>query len=589
MPVIGTAGHVDHGKSTLVLTLTGRDPDRWAEEKTRGLTIDLGFAWSALPSGVEVSFVDVPGHEQFMKNMLAGIESVDIALLVVAADEGWMPQSEEHLVVLDLLGAAGGVVALTKTDRVDDELVELATLEIEERLEGTSLAGAAVIPVSAHTGSGIDELRTELDRLVSLLSPEPEGRPRLWIDRSFSISGAGTVVTGTLLGGSVSTGDKLAVWPGPLEGRVRSIQSHEQDMDRTGPRRRVALNLAGLDRGQIGRGAMAGRRQQWAPTARFSAAIKAARYVEQLTDKGAYHLHVGSGAWPIRLRMLSDAVALIELPETLPLQMGDRFIVRETGRRLVMGGGTVLDPAPPRRGSEALAGAAALTAALEQGTDAMAEALLEVRGSETVTTLDAHTGGGQVGNAVRMGDTLMTNRRVAELVSAATGRVDEFHRANPLRPGMPIASLASALGLPAPVMEGILERSPDLEAEAAVARRSGFVVDRGDRDAEWAEARSKLVGDGVNVPRIAELGIDRELLHALVRDGELVKISDEFVFLPSQIQAITDELAGMESGFTVSEFKDRTGLSRKYAVPFLEWADRTGLTVRMGDTRRLRS
>jgi selenocysteine-specific elongation factor len=175
----------------------------------------------------------------------------------------------------------------------------------------------------------------------------------LWIDRAFSISGAGTVVTGTLLGGSVSTGDKLAVWPGPLEGRVRSIQSHEQDMDRTGPRRRVALNLAGLDRGQIGRGAMAGRREQWAPTSRFSAAIKPARYVEQITDKGAYHLHVGSGAWPIRLRMLSDSVALIELPETLPLQMGDRFILRETGRRLVMGGGTCSTPLPhagvPRR------------------------------------------------------------------------------------------------------------------------------------------------------------------------------------------------------------------------------------------------
>jgi selenocysteine-specific elongation factor len=589
MPVIGTAGHVDHGKSTLVLTLTGRDPDRWAEEKTRGLTIDLGFAWTRLPSGTEVSFVDVPGHEQFMKNMLAGIESVDIALLVVAADEGWMPQSEEHLVVLDLLGAAGGVVALTKTDRVDDELVELATLEIEERLEGTSLAGASVIPVSAPSGRGIDQLRAELDRLVSSLPPDPEGRPRLWIDRAFSISGAGTVVTGTLLGGSVTAGDKLAVWPGPLEGRVRSIQSHEQDMDRAGPRRRVALNLAGLDRGQVGRGAMAGRREQWAPTARFSAAIKPARYVEQLTDKGAYHLHVGSGAWPIRLRMLSQAVALIELPETLPLQMGDRFILRETGRRLVMGGGTVLDPAPPRRGSQALAGATTLNAALENGINAMAAALLEVRGSETVTVLDAHTGGGQVAGAVRMGETMMTDPRIAELVSAATARVEDFHRANPLRPGIPIASLASALGLPAAVMDGILDRSPGLETQGAVARRAGFVVDRGDRDSEWAEARSKLLASGVNVPRIAELGIERELMHALVRDGELIKISDEFVFLPGQIQAITDELSGMESGFTVSEFKDRTGLSRKYAVPFLEWADRTGLTVRMGDTRRLRS
>lgn len=588
MPVIGTAGHVDHGKSTLVLTLTGRDPDRWAEEKARGLTIDLGFAWALLPSGTEVSFVDVPGHEQFMKNMLAGIESVDVALLVVAADEGWMPQSEEHLAVLDLLGVEGGLVALTKIDRVDDELVELATLEIEERLEGTALAGASIVPVSAHTGAGIPELLAELDRLVGALGEDPEERPRLWVDRAFSITGAGTVVTGTLLGGSVSTGARLALWPGPVEARVRGIQSHERDQDRVGPRRRVALNLAGLDREQIGRGAMIGRPAQWAPTSRFSATVRRARYVEQLTDRGAYHIHVGSGSWPVRLRLLSDTIALVELPQQLPLQMGDRFILRETGRKLVMGGGQVLDPAPPRRGEQVLSDALDLVGALAGSADQRAEALLDVRGSAGVAVLAAHSGGGTAPGAIAMGDTMMTTTRLDEILAAASARVLGFHEANPLRPGMPLASLASSLGLGAQVMEGVLARNGDVVVEGPVVRHRDFAVDRNDRDAEWADARRLLAEAGTNVPRIAELGIDRELMHALVREGELVKISDEFVFLPERIEQIVSQLRDMETGFTVSEFKDRTGLSRKYAVPFLEWADRTGLTVRMGDTRRLR-
>lgn len=589
MPVIGTAGHVDHGKSTLVLALTGRDPDRWAEEKTRGLTIDLGFAWAALPSGAEVSFVDVPGHEQFMKNMLAGIESVDVAMLVVAADEGWMPQSEEHLVVLDLLGVTSGVIALTKTDRVDEELVELAILEIEERLDGTSLEGSAIVPVSAHSGAGMGALVAELDRLVAALPPEPAGRPRLWIDRSFSIPGAGTVVTGTLLGGSVATGERLAVWPGRIEARVRGIQSHEQELDRCPPRRRVALNLAGIDRATLSRGAMVGVADQWSPTSRFSAAVRTARYVDELTDRGAYHIHLGSGAWPIRLRMIAESVAIIELPQELPLRFGDRFILRETGRRLVMGGGVVLDPDPPRRGAAVMAGAQRLLAALEGSADDRAAALLDVRGSEERAILAAHSGGGEVRSAVSMGPVLMTGTEADRLVAAAVERVGEFHLANPLRPGMPIASLQSTLSVTAPVIEAVLARTDQLTTEGATVRRSDFAVDRGDRDAEWAQARTKLENSGVEVPRISELAIDRELLHALVRDGELVRISEEFVYLPAQIEQITAGLRGMESGFTVSEFKERTGLSRKYAVPFLEWADRTGLTVRMGDTRRLRS
>jgi len=247
VPLIGTAGHVDHGKSTLIATLTGRDPDRWEEEKRRGLTIDLGFAWTTFDTGEEVSFVDVPGHERFLKNMLAGIEVIDVALFVVAADQGWMPQSEEHLAVLDLLGIDRGVVALTKVDSVDEETVELATLEVTERLAGTGLAGAEVMPVSARTGVGIDRLRQALAELTRGIDRVGD-RPRLWVDRAFPVSGAGTVVTGTLIDGPIRLGDNVEILPSHRMARVRGLQSHEREVDRAGPGRRLALNLSGVDR-----------------------------------------------------------------------------------------------------------------------------------------------------------------------------------------------------------------------------------------------------------------------------------------------------------------------------------------------------
>ncbi|HSO49564.1 MAG TPA: selenocysteine-specific translation elongation factor, partial [Acidimicrobiia bacterium] len=245
MPLIGTAGHVDHGKSTLIETLTGRDPDRGAEEKRRGLTIDLGFAWTTLQPGLEVSFVDVPGHERYLKNMLAGIEVVDAALFVVAADEGWMPQSEEHLAVLDLLGIDTGVVALTKVDLVDDDTVDLAIIEISEQLAGTSMESAEVIPVSARTGLGIDRLRSALADLVSGISAGGD-RPRLWIDRAFTVPGAGTVITGTLIEGPIQVKDTVEILPGHRTARIRALQSHETEVDRAEPGRRLALNLSGV-------------------------------------------------------------------------------------------------------------------------------------------------------------------------------------------------------------------------------------------------------------------------------------------------------------------------------------------------------
>lgn len=588
MPVIGTAGHVDHGKSTLVRALTGLDPDRWEEEKARGLTIDLGFAWTQIGDH-EVSFVDVPGHEQFIKNMLAGIESIDVALLVVAADEGWMPQSEEHLAVLDLLEVGRGVVALTKVDRVDEDLAELAQLEISEHIEGTSMESAKIIATSALEEGGVADLLPELERLVGEVETRSIGRPRLWIDRSFTIAGAGTVVTGTLLDGDVTVGDRLQLWPADRAVRVRSVQTHERDVQTTGPQRRVALNLSGIDRDDATRGSMVGIESQWESSNRFHVSIKPARYVDEIADRGAYHIHFGSGSWPGKIRMVDDLHAVITIDTPLPVKLGDRFIVRDTGRRLVVGGGRILDPAPPQKAREILPNGRRLTPVVDAPPDDQADVLLSIRESAATSTLAAHTGGGTARSGVLAGSMAISMAALDRTRIEVRQLLVDFHRSNPLRPGMPIASLPNAVDLPIDAVEVAIETDPDLVREGALVRLSQFEVDRTDREHEWAAARTALREAGLAVPRTSELDIDRELLHALVRDGELVRISEAFVFLPTQIDEIVAQLRHLPDGFTVSEFKDCTGLSRKYAVPFLEWTDRSGMTIRTGDTRRLRT
>ena len=588
MPVIGTAGHVDHGKSTLTLALSGRDPDRWDEEKRRGLTIDLGFAWTDL-DGIDVSFVDVPGHERYSKNMLAGIESIDVALLVVAADEGWMPQSEEHLAVLDLLEVDSAVVALSKTDRVDADLVELGTLEIEERLAGTTLAGSPIVPVSAMTGEGVENLRRALRASVAAVAPLDVGRPRLWVDRSFSASGAGTVVTGTLLGGAVATDDRMVLHPGEAECRIRGIQSHETTLESVEPQRRVALNLGGVSVTEIERGAMLGRAGHWRPTERLAVSLRTARYVEELSDRGAYHLHVGSGAWPVRLRTIDDGAAVFDLPRPLPLAAGDRFILRDTGRRMVVAGGRVLDPAPPPV-AKLRSALPMLLAALDSTPDAKASALLEARGRDTSANLAADSGGGSPEAAVTAGSSVMTESAASALVTALERLVADYHRQNPLRPGLPSAEATSRLRVDPETLTTLIDRSSRLTIDGSAVRSHAFTGVRSEaQEQAWQRTRRQLAEAGpAAAPRVEELELGIELVHALAREGELVRISEEFVFLPSQVDELLEAIGSFTEPFTVSQFRERSGLSRKYAVPFLEWADRAGHTVRQGDARRPR-
>lgn len=577
MTVVGTAGHVDHGKSTLLQKLTGRDPDRWDEEKRRGLTIDLGFTWTELPSGREVSFVDVPGHERFIKNMLAGVEAVDIALFVVAADEGWKPQTEEHLAVLDLLEVDRAVIALTKTDRVDSDMVDLVAAEIFERVAGTTLEGSTIVPVSAVDGTGLDRLRTEID---SLIQPPPvTSDARLWVDRRFTVSGAGTVVTGTLLGGPLTVGDELNVEPVGGTVRIRGIQSHERQLETVDPRRRVALNVVGSDHG-IERGVMVGK-GTWSPTSRFAATFRWARYVETPPERGDFHLHTGTTAVAARLRSLGDGV-VVTTAGPLPLRYGDRFIVRETGRRMVVGGGTVLDPSPGRHRTGLRASTSIPTGLTPE---AAADHLLAIRGTEVGRRLTAHTGSGPR-TGIEMGELVVSSEeyeRIADLVVEEIGR---HHEQVPLREGMPIATLASRLGIPIDLTMRVVAEESGVGSDGRVA----WLLDRprgldADQAAGWESARTILEGAGLQPPPVSELPIDLEVVHFLVRSGELVRVSDSLVYLADDAEELRRRVASMHDGFSIAELRDVLGVSRKQAVPIAEWADSQGLTRRRGDLR----
>jgi selenocysteine-specific elongation factor len=356
--VVATAGHVDHGKSSLIARLTGMDPDRWEEEKRRGLTIDLGYAWCELPSGREVGFVDVPGHERFIANMLAGVGPVRLVLFVVAANAGWRQQSEEHLAILDVLGVAGGVVALTKRDLVDEDALDLAEEEIRERIEGTVLSGARVVRVSAETGEGLDEMRTALDELLASAPPPADERARLFVDRVFTIAGAGTVVTGTLGGDRLVVGEEVELYPRGKTARIRSLQTHNRNENRADPVTRVAANLAGTGRTELARGDVVGAPSAWRPTTVFDGVLRPVRGLPHpITPRGAFKIYAGAAETDARLRIFGgtrleageEAFVRITTARPLVLDVFDRFVLRESGRQETLGGGSVLDPAPPRR------------------------------------------------------------------------------------------------------------------------------------------------------------------------------------------------------------------------------------------------
>jgi selenocysteine-specific elongation factor len=585
MPIVGTAGHVDHGKSTLVRALTGTDPDRWDEEKRRGLTIDLGFAWARLGTH-DVGFVDVPGHERFVKNMLAGVGAVDCTLFVVAADSGWMPQTEEHASVLDLLDVRHGVIALTRTDLVDRDTVELAMLEIIEEVEGTTLEGWPIVAVSVPGGRGLDELRDTIVATLDGARPTEDGPFRMWIDRSFTIDGAGRVVTGTILSGSVGVGDELTTVPDEARVRVRGLQHHGGPVTRAVAGSRTAINISGDD-GTLERGHVLVTPGSMMSTRDVLLDLVPTRTIGDIPDRGAFHLHIGTASRPTRLRTMGAAgVFIARLDDPVAAAVGDRVIIRDSGRRTVVGGGRVLDPMPaPPVDASAIA---TLRGGLDGDAADRAEALLLVHGSMSYEALRAATGGGLPTSGIDAGDMAVSDPEARRIEDAASTMVMAYHHDHPARPGFPKAELASRMRVPVPVIEAVVGSSELLEEADGCIRTAGFAHAIGDDEQEhWRTVRTALESS-FDVPRLSSLDLEPELVHFLMRRGDLVRIGEDLAFTDTQIAELTERVAELPAGFTVSAFRDHFGMSRRQAVPMLEWLDRIGRTRRSGDGRTVR-
>lgn len=561
MRVVATAGHVDHGKSSLVQALTGTNPDRFEEERRRGLTIDLGFAHTMLPGGEGVSFVDVPGHVRFLRNMLAGVGGVDACMFVVAATEGWKPQSEEHLRILELVGLRHGIVALTKTDLVDDEWRELQEMDVRDHLAGTFLADSPVVAVSATTGAGLDELRAALATLATTTPAATDrGRPRLWIDRVFAAKGSGTVVTGTLTGGSVRTDDQLQA--GRRAVRVRSVQSHGERHDSIGPGNRVALNLVGIDHTDLQRGDAVIAPGQWRPTHRFDASLTVLSSLgHAVSRRGAYFAYVGSGEFPVKVRVLgSESIrpggsgfVRLHVAHALPLMPGDRFVLRESGRDETVGGGEVLDVAPIRPASKAR-------------PDRSVDRMIEERGWVTTDDVEALTGERRtptVGQwVVSPSAFTATQQSVRDRITAASEL------------GLDLASLDDRERAVISTLEGITVEAGRVrlaEVHDPLADHP-FVAD--------------LLAGGTSPPD--PVGVDRTQLRELVRRALVVE-RDGLYFHPNAIesaaQAAAELLREHPAGFTMSEFREALGNTRKHAVPLATELDARGITRRRDDVR----
>jgi selenocysteine-specific elongation factor len=588
--VVATAGHVDHGKSSLVLALTGTDPDRFAEEKARGLTIDLGFAFMTLPSGQELGFVDVPGHVRFLKNMLAGVGAVEAALLVVAATEGWMPQSEEHLRILDLLGVRHGLAVVSKADLVDDDLLELARLEVEERLETSSFSPTAVLAVDSRSGRGLPELREALDgMLASAPLAVDAGRPRLWVDRVFAAKGAGTVVTGTLAGGSLPLDAELLIVPGRHRARLRKIESHHRELEEARPGSRVALNLAGVDHTDLRRGSALVVAGQWAHTAVVDVALTTLPG-SNIGRRGAYKAYIGSGEHDVRLRLIDEEgrYARLRLDGPLPLAPGDRLVLRETGRQETVGGAEVLDVAPVGRvrlaparleqplGPRLLAGRPWLKAPELVALAGVDPSGAERLAKELIASEAAVAVGGYLVAAPALEE---TRRRVTEAVA-------EHHQRHPLEPGLELTALAPGLGLDPPRLRAALEGAPGLVVESGRVRAATHRT-RVSEDPEAQRVLAALGAEPFAPPAPADVGARPEIVRGLVREGLLVDV-EGLVFTAAALEQARDVVRrglAEHGSLTVAQARDLLGSSRKDVLALLARMDADGVTRRRGDER----
>ncbi len=620
MFVVGTAGHVDHGKSTLVEALTGIDPDRLAEEKERGLTIDLGFAWLQLPNGNEISIVDVPGHERFVNNMLAGVGGIDIALLVVAADESVMPQTREHLAILDLLQIPRGLVALTKKDLVDDDWIELVTADVEDTLEGTALEGAQVIPVSAHTGEGLPELIAAISSMIDDIPAKRDlARPRLPIDRAFTLTGFGTVVTGTLIDGHLEIGQDVELTVAGERTRVRGLQTHRQKVDRAEPGTRVAANLIGVSQDEVYRGEVLTNPGWLRATTAFDVHLRVLEDApNQLRHNMYVTVHTGSSESVARLRLFEDdranpgetTWAQLKLDSPIAIAKGDYFVIRSN--MTTLGGGNIVDthaPRPRRRHAPTIE----RLEIMERGSDrdVLHKTIEGIEPAEfravvnranlnedtARSELEAMIADNQV-VVLGSGRIIQTTRfytaggwrDIEDRTRAALG---DYHRQFPLRLAAPKEELRSRLRLVPQVFNDVLS----LLNEAGVTVEQGSTVRLPDHTPNLGDTQRAAVdeylrqldSDPFSPP--TDFAIDPEVVNLLDSEGQVVKVSESVVFSASAYQLMVDRITVhlSENGeITVADVRDLLGTSRKYALALMDHLDHVRITRRVGDVRVLR-
>ena len=622
--IVGTAGHIDHGKTALVKALTGIDADRLEEEKRRGITIDIGFAHLELPGqngeNLRLGFVDVPGHERFVRNMLAGIGGIDLVLLVIAADESIKPQTREHFDICRLLSVRQGITVLTKSDQVDAETLEVVRLEVEDFLRGSFLdtSRSPIIPVSSLTGAGLDQLKQELIRAAAEVHAKDSGAlARLPIDRVFTMKGFGTVVTGTLISGTIRKDDELQIFPRGQRARVRGIQVHGQGAEQAAAGERTALNLAGVGTEQLARGMALAPPATFHSTNRLDVSLSLLYSAKPLKDRARVHLHAYTSETIATVTLYDEkqigpgltVFARLRLSDPVLLLPGDRFIIRQFSPVVTIGGGIVLDAAPLAKGTpqkflQRLASGDALS---------VLRARIERRGGcgLSLSQAVAETGWrreieGYLQGAIRngeiipIGDLRIEASAIEGMKSALAKALAAFHQQNPLVAGMSKEALRETLDAEPPVFGYVVDslvRAKKLEISGELVCLPGRGVVMKDEEAESKQIIERAFASaGLKVPALkdvlAGLKVDKaraqKLVTLLLRDKVLIKISDDLVFHSDALQNLRRQLGAEKSKspkMDVARFKDLTGVSRKYAIPLLEYLDRERVTRRVGDER----
>ena len=625
--IVGTAGHIDHGKSTLVEALTGTHPDRLDEEKRRGITIDLGFAFLE-ENGVRFGFVDVPGHEKFVSNMLAGAAGIDVLLLVIAADESIKPQTREHFDICRLLGVQRGVVALTKGDLVDSETLELVRMEAEEYLRGSFLERAPLVPVSAKTGAGLSELKKALSDAAASASAKDASRYfRLPIDRAFAVKGFGSVVTGTLISGSVSPGDEVELFPRGERLRVRGVQSGGKSVARAMPGQRTAVNLAGIEHTALKRGMVVATPGKFRKTRRIDVRLELLPFARKMKQGMRVHFHAGTAETIAEVFFHGErelppggsALGNLKLQDEVLVLPGDRFIVRQFSPVVTIGGGAVLDPLA-RRPMLRDTGRAAFLETLERENReeilvAMTERAVLGLGHEEIVartgwtekeiqiTLEKLHGTGRVRIVSNEPLVLVSGKLFEEVRRKITEKVERFQKENPLLPGIPREDLRASLGrrVRAETFRAALEElaaQKKLDAQGELVKKAGSEIALLPEEAKAKEQiEAAFASASLAVPSVkevlAKLTVEanraEKLLQILLREKSLVRVSPELIFHSQALAQLKDQLSNYKKAkgnrISVPAFKELTGITRKYAIPLLEYLDREHVTRRVGEER----